>query len=135
MVEIKVSPLELSGADDRGANYNWECERTGTFMFCTRKAGSTSGQHYHEGKRANKNPEVQFLLSGQANVHYCGLHEKEIRTLLVTAPARIELPILVWHELEAVTDCLLVEMNSLEDVRNDSVRIWRKDFEERIKTI
>lgn len=132
---INITPLELTGKDSRGENYNWECERTGTFMICTRTAGSTSGQHYHEGKSANKNPEVLFLLNGKANIHYCGLDEKEIRTLLVEAPARIEVPILVWHELEAVTDCAFMEMNSLEDVRNDSVRIWRKDFEERIKTI
>jgi hypothetical protein len=135
MAEIKISALELLGSDDRGANYNWDCNRVGTFMMCTRKAGSTSGQHYHEGKSSNKNPEVLFLLSGQANIHFCGLAEKTIQTVLISAPARVEVPILIWHELEAVTDCIFMEMNSLQDVQQDSVRIWRKDFEERIKTL
>ncbi|MCK7554613.1 hypothetical protein MKQ70_06185 [Chitinophaga sedimenti] len=135
MAEIKISALELLGSDDRGANYNWDCNRIGTFMMCTRKAGSTSGQHYHEGKSGNKNPEIQFLVTGTVKIHYCGIHEKVIKVAVATAPARIEIPILLWHEVEAVTDCVLMEMNSLQDVQQDSVRIWRKDFEERIKTL
>ncbi|UYQ94788.1 hypothetical protein MKQ68_06745 [Chitinophaga horti] len=135
MADVKVTALEVTGSDERGANYNWECDRTGTFMVCTRKAGSTSGQHYHEGKRAFKAPEVQYLVHGIVKVHYCGLDQKIIASVTVEAPARIEIPIMLWHEVEAITDCVLMEMNSLEDVQQDSVRIWRKDFEERIKTL
>ena len=48
------------------------------------------------------------------------------------APARIEVGINIWHQLVAETDCCFIEMNSMEDVRKDSVRIWRDDFEKMI---
>ena len=129
---IKVTPIQLVGADDRGSNYEWSTDRTGDFILCYRKAGSSSGQHYHEGKSDYKNPEVLFLLSGEASIHWCPLGEHEIKTTTATAPARIEVPINIWHQLVADTDCCFIEMNSMNDVRKDSVRIWRDEFEKMI---
>lgn len=126
---VTVTPLELLGQDDRGANYTWSAARTGNFIICFRNAGSSSGQHYHEGKSDNKNPEILFLLSGKAEMHWCPLGEKEIRVTEITAPARVEVTINVWHQLIAVTDCSFMELNSVEDVQRDSIRIWREDFE------
>ncbi|KAA2243027.1 cupin domain-containing protein [Chitinophaga agrisoli] len=126
---VSVTPLELIGQDERGANYIWESQRTGRFIMCFRKAGSSSGQHYHEGKSDYKNPEILFVLSGKAALHWCPLDEKEIRVITIEAPARVEVAINIWHQLIAVTDCTFIELNSLEDVQRDSVRIWREDFE------
>ncbi|HEU4555976.1 MAG TPA: hypothetical protein VFS25_24230 [Chitinophaga sp.] len=126
---VTVTPLDLLGQDERGANYIWSSDRTGEFMMCFRKAGSSSGQHYHEGKRAYKNPEILFLVSGQAALHWCPLGEKEIRVTHISAPAKVTVPVNIWHQLVAVTDCALIEMNSVEDVQQDSVRIWREEFE------
>lgn len=129
---IKVTPLELMGADDRGSGYFWDCNRTGNFLVCYRNAGSSSGQHYHEGKSNYKNPEVLYLFTGKAAIHWCPLHGNEIVVTEVNAPARVEVPVNVWHQLVAVTDCCFIELNSLEDVQQDSVRIWREDFEKMI---
>ena len=126
---VSVTPLALIGKDERGANYIWESQRTGDFIMCLRKAGSSSGQHYHEGKSDYKNPEILYVLSGSAELHWCPLGEKEIRLVTIEAPARVEVAINVWHQLIAVTDCTFIELNSLEDVQRDSVRIWREDFE------
>jgi hypothetical protein len=129
---IKVTTLDLIGADDRGSGYFWDCQRTGNFMVCYRNAGSSSGQHYHEGKSDNKNPEVLYLFTGKAAMHWCPLDGKEIVITEITAPARVEVPVNVWHQLIAITDCCFIELNSLEDVQKDSVRIWREDFEKMI---
>jgi len=126
---VTVTPLELLGQDERGANYIWSSDRTGDFMMCFRKAGSSSGQHYHEGKSAYKNPEILFVMTGQAELHWCPLGEKEIRVTPITAPAKVVVAINIWHQLVAVTDCALIEMNSIADVQQDSVRIWREEFE------
>lgn len=128
MNQIIITSLEMRGQDERGQNFDWQCFRTGTFIFCTRKAGSSSGQHYHQGNSEYKNPEIMYLLTGTADIHWSPLHASDIRTIRVEAPARIEIPVMIWHELEAVTDCTFIELNSLEDVRADSVRIWRDDF-------
>ncbi|SFD50155.1 hypothetical protein SAMN05518672_102201 [Chitinophaga sp. CF118] len=129
---IKITPIQLFGEDDRGSNYQWFSDRTGDFILCYRKAGSSSGQHYHEGNSDYKNPEILFLFSGKAAIHWCPLGGSEIETLYADAPARIEVPINVWHQFIAVTDCCFIELNSLEDVQKDSVRVWREDFEKMI---
>lgn len=126
---VTVTPLTLIGRDERGASYIWNATRTGNFIVCFRNAGSSSGQHYHKGKSNNKNPEILYLLTGTAALHWCPMGEKEIRVTEVIAPAKVEVPINVWHELIAVTDCSFLELNSLEDVQQDSIRIWREDFE------
>ena len=129
---IKVTPLDLIGQDERGSNYGWSANRNGDFMFCTRKAGSSSGQHYHEGKSDYKNPEILFLFTGEVQIDWCALDGRKIETVFAKAPARIEVPVNVWHQVIAVTDCCLIELNSIEDVRRDSVRIWRDEFEKMI---
>lgn len=126
---ITVTPLHLMGKDDRGENYTWDCTRTGAFILCYRKAGSSSGQHYHEGKSANKDPEILFLLSGIAEMHWCTLDQRDkMETITIQAPAKVVVPVMLWHQLIAVTDCSFMELNSVEDVQADSVRIWREDL-------
>lgn len=133
MSTVMITPLPLLGADDRGTNHLWQSNRRGDFMLVFRKAGSSSGQHYHEGKSAYKNPEIMFLVSGTIELHWCGLAERQIQQTTIQAPARIEIPIKVWHEVRAVTDCHLLELNSLTDVEQDSVRIWRNEFENMLR--
>lgn len=129
---IKITPLQSIGADDRGSGYEWSSDRTGDFIVCYRNAGSSSGQHYHEGKSDNKNPEVLYLFSGKASIHWCPLDGNAIEIAYADAPARIEVPVNVWHQFIAETDCCFIELNSLADVQKDSVRIWRDDFEKMI---
>jgi hypothetical protein len=130
---IKITPLELCGTDDRGSSLQWSSEgRSGNFIVGYRHAGSSSGQHYHEGKSDNKNPEILFLFSGKVAIHWCALDGHKIETVYAEAPARIEVPVYVWHQLIAETDCCFIELNSLDDVQKDSIRIWREDFEKMI---
>ncbi len=128
MPEITITPLELRGEDNRGKNFDWQTFRTGTFILCYRNAGSSSGQHYHLGNSEYKNPEIMYLLSGKAYLHWCPLEENELRTDVIEAPAKVEIPVRIWHELEAITDCSFIELNTLDDVKIDSVRVWRDDF-------
>lgn len=129
---IKVTSLNLLGEDDRGCNYEWFTDRSGGFMFCTRKAGSSSGQHYHEGRSNYKDPEILYLFTGDVQIDWCPLDGKKIETTLVKAPARIEVPVNVWHQVIATTDCCFIELNSIQDVQVDSIRIWRDEFEKMI---
>ena len=128
METITITPLELRGEDERGRNFDWDTFRTGTFILCYRKAGSSSGQHYHLGNSPYKDPEIMYLLSGKAYLHWCPLDENKLRTDVITAPAKVEIPVRIWHELEAIEDCSFIELNTLDDVKIDSVRVWREEF-------
>ena len=120
---ITVEPLALIGKDDRGATFHIENDRGGNFILAYRKAGSSSGRHYHTGKAAYKNPEILYLLSGQVYIRWRDPGKTEIVQTQVQAPAKVIFPVQVWHELVAITDCSFWEMNALADVQRDSVRV------------
>jgi hypothetical protein len=122
-MDIKVSSVEKIFEDNRGESFHIFNDRSGNFMLGYRKAGSSSGRHYHTGKAAYKDPEILYLLSGEALLRWRKLEEKAVQEIEVKSPARIEIPVMIWHELVAVTDCSFWEMNSLEDVQKDSIRV------------
>ena len=123
MEEIKITSLEKIFQDSRGETFHVFNDRSGNFMLSYRKAGTSSGRHYHTGKSSNKNPEILYILSGEVIMRWRKLEDKETLEMKMKAPARVEIPVMLWHELWAVTDCSFWEMNSLEDVQNDSIRV------------
>lgn len=120
---IQVYPLSLINQDERGFTFRIENDRSGNFILAYRKAGSSSGRHYHTGKSTNKNPEILYLLSGEATIRWRKLEDQSNKEIKVISPARVVIPIHIWHELVPITDCSFWEMNSLEDVQRDSIRI------------
>lgn len=125
---IRVSPLELIGEDERGASYHIRNDRSGNYMLIYRKPGSSSGRHYHTGKSPGKNPEILYLLSGVVVIRWRRLEETAVVEIRVTAPARVEIDPYIWHELVPLAACSFWEMNSLEEVQQDSIRIeYKKD--------
>lgn len=124
---VKVYPLSLIGKDERGQTFHIENERSGNFILAYRKAGSSSGRHYHTGKVPYKDPEILYLLSGEAVIRWKRLSEKQVTETQVKAPAKVVFPVNIWHELLPRTDCSFWEMNALEDVQQDSVRIENPD--------
>lgn len=120
---VKVLPLSLIGEDGRGATFEIENERNGNFILAYRKKGSSSGRHYHTGKSLYKDPEVLYILSGEVVLRWRRIEEKEIKEIKVTSPAKVEIAINIWHELVPLSDCSFWEMNSLDDVKSDSIRV------------
>ena len=117
---MKIEQLPLSGSDDRGYTAEYLHERSGQQLMLFRRAGSISGRHYHKGLSATKNPEILLLLSGTARFNWKHIDEAEVQTQQVQAPARIEVPALIWHEIVAETDCVMTELNSIEEHKADT---------------
>lgn len=120
---VKVLSLSLINEDERGATFEIENDRTGNYILAFRKAGSSSGRHYHTGKSPHKDPEILYILSGEVVVRWRRIDEKEIKEIKITSPAKVEIAINIWHELIPLSDCSFWEMNSLNDVKNDSIRV------------
>lgn len=120
---IQVIDLSLINKDERGFTFKIENDRSGDYILAYRKAGSSSGRHYHTGKSSNKNPEILYLLSGEVTIRWRRLEDKSNQELKVISPAKVVIPINIWHELVPLTDCSFWEMNSLEDVQKDSIRV------------
>lgn len=115
-----IEPIALSGSDNRGYTAEYLHERTGKQLILFRNAGSVSGRHYHKGLSATKTPEILVLLHGRMRVNWKHADGSSLETALVEGPAKIKVPILIWHELIAETDCVMLEMNSISDHSADT---------------
>ncbi|MEY4278426.1 MAG: hypothetical protein RL377_430 [Bacteroidota bacterium] len=122
-MSVQLIPINLKAADDRGALHYFSTDRTGEFLLVYRKAGTVSGQHFHKGASAGKNPEDLLLVQGAATLHWKDLNTNEEQTILLEAPIRVLIQANVWHELKAETDIVFVELNSLADGSEDTYRL------------
>ena len=122
-MSVIINPIALKAADQRGALHYFSTDRTGEFLLVYRKAGSVSGQHFHKGVAAGKNPEDFLLVQGTATLHWKNLNTNEEQTVLLAAPIRVLIQANVWHELIAESDIVFVELNSLADGSEDTYRL------------
>ena len=63
-MKIEITKIDLKAVDERGALHYFSTDRSGEFLLVYRNKGSISGQHYHKGISANKNPEDMLLVQG-----------------------------------------------------------------------
>ncbi len=122
---ISVTQLNKIGEDERGATHYFSTDRTGEFIVAYRKAGSASGRHYHKGIAPHKNPEQIIIMQGEAIISWFDTrngHHAQRESIQVQAPAMIEIAPWAWHEVLAVTDIIVFELNGLEDAKHDTFR-------------
>lgn len=120
---VDIITIDKIGEDERGATHYFNTDRTGQFIVAYRKTGSISGRHYHKGIAPTKNPEQLILMQGEATVNWFDTRTSIEGSLKVKAPARIHIQPLAWHEVIADTDIIILELNGLEDAKDDTFRI------------
>ena len=117
---VTITPLDKIGTDERGYTYEYFHERYGRHLICFRKAGTVSGRHYHKGLSLTKDPEIIILASGTMTINWKNVNNPTMQSSFVEAPAKIEVPTYIWHELIAITDCAFIELNSLSEHAADT---------------
>ena len=118
---MRIIPLPPTGSDERGFVAEYLHDRTGQQLLVFTHAGKSRGRHYHKGLSPTKKPEVLFLFSGTCRLNWKHLEQDTpVASVIVKAPARVEIDPLEWHELVAITDCIFVELNSLEEHAADT---------------
>ena len=122
-MSVTISQIDIKAIDERGALHYFKTDRTGEFLLVFRKAGTVSGQHYHKGLSAGKNPEDMLLIQGSATLHWKDLTTNKEETVELVAPTRVLIQANIWHELIAITDIVFVELNSLVDGSEDTYRL------------
>ena len=122
-MSVSVSTIDVKAIDERGALHYFSTNRTGEFLLVYRKAGSISGQHYHKGNSAGKNPEEMLLVQGSLTMNWKNLNTEEKGTLTIEAPSRVVIEANVWHEVKALTDIIFIELNSLVEGSEDTFRL------------
>ncbi len=120
---VTIKQFTTIAEDERGLTA--ECHlprRQDNFIFITRKAGSLSGNTWHEGKTPATNPKTFILLAGQIKFSLRKIETTEKYEAIIVAPATIEVSPGVTHNVEALSDCTIIECNSLGDILNDRHR-------------
>ncbi|HQE11988.1 MAG TPA: hypothetical protein PLQ78_04525 [Flavipsychrobacter sp.] len=118
---MKIVAIEPFSQDDRGSVAEYYHERTGFHLLVFTKAGAVRGRHYHAGNSISKNPEIIILVSGTCTINWRNVNEKNVITETISGPAKIEIAPYEWHEFIAVTDCSMVELNSLSEHIADTI--------------
>jgi len=122
-MSVSVSTIDVKAIDERGALHYFSTNRTGEFLLVYRKAGTISGQHYHKGNSAGKNPEEMLLVQGSLTMNWKNLNTEEKGSLTIEAPSRVIIEANVWHEVKALTDIIFIELNSLVEGSEDTFRL------------
>lgn len=120
-----ISPVTISAfseisLDERGLTAEFLLPRKqDAFLYLTRKAGTLSGNAFHEGTSSATNPKVFLLLTGKIIFSYREINTSESVSIEVFAPAKIEVSPYVTHKVVVLEDCVMLEGNSLADIKND----------------
>jgi dTDP-4-dehydrorhamnose 3,5-epimerase-like enzyme len=117
---VEIIPLDKIGEHDRGATFVFDNQRTGQYIVAYRKAGSANGRHYHKGLHAYKRPEKLILMQGEAVLNWRNMQGEEQGSLTVKAPAIMIIPEMIWHEVIATTDFVMLELNGLDAGKDDT---------------
>jgi dTDP-4-dehydrorhamnose 3,5-epimerase-like enzyme len=85
-----------------------------------RKQGSISGNHWHKGVSAAKNPESLLLISGSISLVFKHMETGEEEEIKTEGPKLIKIMPNVLHTLKAETDLIFLEFNSLKEHKSDT---------------
>ncbi len=121
-MNVNVSKINVKAIDERGALHYFSTERSGEYLLVYRKKDSISGQHYHKGKSPGKNPEEMILVQGSLKLQWKNMLTHEQGSIMVEAPSRVTIEANVWHEVQALTDIIFIELNSLAEGSEDTFR-------------
>lgn len=119
--KITVKRLSLIGKDDRGETYGFSLSRhQKDYIYLTRKKGSISGNSYHTGKSPATDPKTFILLNGKIELRFRDIKVTDSDTIEIEAPAIIEIKPHTIHAVYAMTDIIMLECNSIEDIQDDN---------------
>lgn len=120
---ITINNIPLKAKDERGALHFFDTNRSGQYLLVYRNKGSISGQHYHKGLYQGKNPEDMLLVSGSIQLDWKDLINGVTGSETIHAPSRITIEPNTWHQVEAKTDIIFLELNSLQEGSEDTYRL------------
>lgn len=120
---INIKPFDVLGNDLKGVTATFSLSRKqADFIFLQRKAGSISGNTYHEGKNEGTNPKTFILAVGEIELNYRDVKQTKKNTVTVMAPSLIEIMPNVTHSVIALTDIVIFECNSISDIQQDRIK-------------
>lgn len=115
MSRYVIEPLNKFSENEKGSTFTFEDRPTSSFLFATRKQGAQFGNHWHEGVSSTKDPELLLFISGEMEMWVSDTNGQNEERVNLKAPLKLKIYPHVLHRFEAVTDCIFLEFNSLDE--------------------
>ena len=122
MKGVEIIDLELVKDDKRGSIFQFMNRDSSKLLLVKRKKGTISAAHYHTGKSPMKDPETFVLLDGEAEIILKNLKTKEEFKEIYNKQIMFKLDPYIYHEIRAITDIVLIDMNAIDDDKGDTVK-------------
>lgn len=118
--QIIIQPIPQKSEDSRGSVHFIDLKQLGEYMIFYRKKGAIGGNHYHKGLSTAKNPEQFLLVSGEATLRWKNLETLESGMNKLISPVEVHIYPWIWHQVEADTDYIMIELNAMEEGKSDT---------------
>ena len=123
MKGVIITDLQKVNDDDRGQVFQFQNRNCSQVLLIKRKKGSVSGKHYHTGKNKLKNPETLVILDGNAKIILRNIKDRnEKMEMVCSKPTMLKISPLIYHEIFALSDIILLDMNSMDDDKDDTIK-------------
>ncbi|MBC8495122.1 hypothetical protein H8D36_03145 [archaeon] len=127
MEGVEIIDLEVVKEQERGSIYQFDNRDSSKLLLVKRKKGTISGAHYHTGKSPLKDPETVVILDGEAEFILKNVKTKEEFRKVYNKPTMFKLAPFIFHEIRAHTDIVLIDMNSIDDDKGDTIKGFLED--------
>jgi mannose-6-phosphate isomerase-like protein (cupin superfamily) len=117
-MHVKITKINPLKPDSRGLAFGFSTRPSSFFIVLHRKKGTVSGRHYHKGL----NPETFYVAKGTVKLVTRASNRSRSEEHVIEKNHLFEIPPLVYHELHALTDLILLEFH----VKDDS-NLYEKD--------
>ncbi|MFK7780584.1 MAG: hypothetical protein QM490_05630 [Candidatus Gracilibacteria bacterium] len=122
MKGVEIIDLNLVKESNKGPIYEFQNRNSDRMLLIKRKKGTVSGNHYHTGKIKFKNPEIFIIFDGECEIHFINIKSGEEYKDVYKKPVMFKVNPYIVHKITALTDIIIVDMNSFEDDNKDTVK-------------
>lgn len=124
--QVIIQPIPKKSEDSRGSVHNFSMQELGDYMILYRKTGAIGGNHFHKGLSSAKNPEKFILVSGEATLRWKDLQTQESGNCKLISPVEVHIYPWIWHQVEADSDFIMIELNAGEEGKADTFYLENK---------
>ena len=115
MKGVQITKLDIVKKDQKGFVFEFDNRKTDKLLLIKRKKGTISGGHYHTGKNKLKDPETLVMIDGKYKLILKNIKTKQESTKTYQAPIMFKIDPYIYHAIEALTDIIMLDMNSIKD--------------------
>ena len=121
---VEIIKLDLVKKSIKWNIFEFENRNVDRMLLIERKKWTISGNHYHTWKVKTKNPEIFIILNWEVEIHFINIKTKEEFKEKYIEPMMFKVNSYIIHKITALTNILLIDMNSFDDDNKDTIKIF-----------